>query len=77
MTKREICERHKPIAYYSGLGGSEVRHIERGINDYLYLVAGTWNAKKSYHKCKVHYGGNCNYIILHGCRYKLSDFMRV
>lgn len=25
-TKREICERHEPIAYYSGLGGLEVRH---------------------------------------------------
>ena len=40
-TKREICELHEPIAYYSGLGGLEVRHIECGINDYLYLIAGT------------------------------------
>ena len=77
MTKREICESHEPIAYYSGLGGLEVRHIGCGINDYLYLIAGTWNDKKSYHKCKVHYGGNSNYIMLHGCRCKLSDFMRV
>lgn len=40
MTKREICESHKPIAYFGGLGGLEVRHIEYGINDYLYLIAG-------------------------------------
>lgn len=48
MTKREICETHEPIAYFGGLGGLEVRHIECGINDYLYLVAETWNSKKSY-----------------------------
>ena len=55
MTKREICESHEPIAYFSGLGGLEVRHIECGINDYLYLIADAWNGKKSYHKCKIHY----------------------
>ena len=77
MTKREICKSHEPIAYYSGLGGLEVRHIKCGINDYLYLIADAWNGKKSYHKCKIHYGGNSNYIMLHGCRCKLSDFMRV
>ncbi len=54
MTKREICESHEPIAYFSGLGGLEVRHIECGINDYLYLIADAWNGKKSYHKCKIH-----------------------
>ena len=77
MTKREIYKSHEPIAYYSGLGGLEVRHIGCGINDYLYLIADAWNGKKSYHKCKIHYGRNSNYITLHGCRYKLSDFMRV
>ena len=45
MTKREICESHEPIAYFSGLGGLEVRHIECGINDYLYLIAGAWSDK--------------------------------
>ena len=47
MTKREICESHDPVAYFGGLGGLEVRHIECGINDYLYLIAGAWNGKKS------------------------------
>ena len=31
MTKREICDGHRTIAYYSGLGGLEVRHISYGI----------------------------------------------
>lgn len=77
MTKREICETHEPIAYYSGLGGLEVWYIEYGINDFIYLIAGAWSNNKSYHRLKVHYGSKYDYITLHGCRYKLSDFMRV
>ena len=77
MTKREICESHNPIAYYSGLGGLEVRHIECGIIDYLYLIAGQWSGRKTYHKLKIHYGGNYDYITLHGCRCRLSDFIKL
>ena len=40
MTKREICDEHRTLAYYSGLGGLEVRHISHGINDFIYLIAG-------------------------------------
>ena len=40
MTKREICDEHRTVAYYSGLGGLEVRHISYGINDFIYLIAG-------------------------------------
>ena len=63
MTKREICDAHRTIAYYSGLGGLEARYIEYGIDDFIYLVAGTWSSSKSYHKLKVHYGGKYDYII--------------
>ena len=42
MTKHEICDTHRTFAYYSGLGGLEIRFIEYGINDYIYLIAGQW-----------------------------------
>lgn len=54
MTKHEICDTHRTFAYYSGLGGLEIRFIEYGINDYIYLIAGQWNNNKSYHKLKIH-----------------------
>ena len=53
MTKREICDEHRTVAYNSGLGGLEVRHISYGINDFIYLIAGAWSNKKSYHKLKA------------------------
>ena len=39
QTKKQICENSATIAYYSGSGGLEAKHIEYGINDYIYLVA--------------------------------------
>ena len=42
QTKKQICESKAPVAYYSGLGGLEAKHIEYGIDDYMYLVSGTW-----------------------------------
>ena len=77
MTKRTICNEHPTIAYYSGLGGLEVRFIEYGINDFIYLIAGAWSSRKTYHKLKVHYGNKFDYIMLHGYRCRLSDFIKV
>ena len=77
MTKREICDEHCTVAYYSGLGGVEVRHISYGINDFIYLIAGAWSNNKSYHKLKIHYGHKYAYIKLHGYRCRLSDFIKV
>lgn len=77
MTKHEICDTHRTFAYYSGLGGLEIRFIEYGINDYIYLIAGQWNNSKSYHKLKIHYGSKYSYISLHGRRCRLSDFIKV
>lgn len=77
MTKREICDGHRTIAYYSGLGGLEVRHISYGINDFIYLIAGAWSNNKSYHKLKIHYGHKYAYIKLYGYRCRLSDFIKV
>lgn len=75
MTKKEICQNNATIAYYSGFGGLEVKHIEYGINDYLYIVAGSWNGKGTYHKLKVHYG-KCDYILFNGRRCRLNEFIR-
>lgn len=74
MTKKEICQNNATIAYYSGFGGLEAKHIEYGIDDYLYIVAGAWNGKRTYHKLKVHYG-KCDYILFHGHRCQLNNFV--
>lgn len=41
MSKKEIYT-GKSIAYYSGFNGLEIKHIEYGIDDYLYCVSGCW-----------------------------------
>lgn len=76
MTKKEYCTDRPTIAYYSGLGGLEVKHIEYGIDDYIYLVAGAWNGKKSYHRLKICYGAKSVYVRLFGRRCPLSEFIR-
>lgn len=76
MTKKEYCTGRPTVAYYSGLGGLEVKHIEYGIDDYVYLVAGAWIGKKSYHRLKIHYGAKSVYICLYGQRCPLSEFIR-
>ena len=73
---QRTCESRAAIAYYSGMGGLEIRHIEYGIEDYIYLIAGCFGGKKTYHRLKLHYGTNDCYILLRGRRYKLSDFIR-
>ena len=42
MKKREYCESHESIAYYSGLNGLEIKGFEYGIEDYVYCVSGAW-----------------------------------
>ena len=77
MTKRELCDENSTLAFYSGLGGLVVGHISYGINDFIYLIAGAWSDKKSYHKLKIHYGHKYAYIKLYGYRCRLSDFIKV
>lgn len=76
MTKKEIYQNNATIAYYSGFGGLEVKHIEYGIDDYLHIVAGAWNGKRTYHKLKVYYSDKDNYIRLNGSKYYLKDFLK-
>lgn len=76
MTKKEYCIDYPTVAYYSGFGGLEVKFIEYGTDDYVYLVAGAWNGKKSYHRLKICYGTKSAYIRLFGHRCPLSEFIR-
>lgn len=78
MTKKEKCISNKTIAYYSGVGGLEVRAIEYGAEDYMYCIANAWHGKPTFHKLKINYGKNGgDYIRLHGYKMPLADFIRV
>lgn len=77
-TKKEVCKENESFAYYSGFGGLELKHIEYGIDDYIYCVSGAWTSKKSYHKLKVHYGNNGDsFIKLHGYKVPLNECIRM
>ena len=76
MTKKEICISNPTFAYFSGFNGLEVKHIEYGINDYLYCVSGAWYAPKHYHKLKIHYSNDGIYIRFHGYRCFFHDFIK-
>ena len=78
MTKKEICLKNKSFAYYSGFCGLEFKHIESGINDYIYCVSGAWGRNKSYHKLKVNTDNNGNgFLRLHGYKIPLNDCIRM
>jgi hypothetical protein len=77
MSKKEICNNNKSFAYYSGLGGLELKYIEYGIDDYIYCVSGAWNGKKQYHKLKVYYDQNGSYLKLHGYKIPLNECIRM
>ena len=76
QTKKQICESKATFAYYSGLGGLEAKHIQYGIDDYMYLVSGAWHGKRAHHRLKIHYGAKSCYVRLYGQRCPLSEFIR-
>ena len=77
MTKKEYCLTHPAYAYYSGFSGLEIHGIEYEIEDYIYCVSGAWGSKKSYHKLKIYYDDNGDYIKLHGYRIPLNECIRM
>lgn len=81
MTKKEVCESHKSIAYYSGYWWIEIRHIEYGINDYVYRISNARYPSKwiGYHKSKIFYDGEKGAYIKPWWVYKyyLCDFIRM
>ena len=79
MTKKEKCLNNETIACYYGLGGVKIKHIEYGIEDYLYCVSGAWGSttNKRYHKLKIYYNPKGDYIRLHGYKIPLNECIRV
>lgn len=77
MTKKQVCESKESFAYYSGLNGLELKHIEYGIEDYIYCVSGAWNGKKSYHKLKIYHDDKGGYIKLHGYKIPLNECIKM
>jgi hypothetical protein len=77
MNKKQICVENKSFAYYSGFGGLELKHIEYGVEDYIYCVSGAWCSKKGYHKLKIYYDENGGYIKLNGCKIPLNECIRM
>ena len=80
MSKKEYCQNHPAIAYYSGFNGLEIHGIEYGINDYVYCVSGAWAGSKArkYHKLKIRctaYGQH--YFVLHGYKIPLNECIRM
>ena len=79
MKKSDIMTM-KSIAYYSGFSGLEIKHIEHGINDYIYCVSGCWGAKSQQkpHKLKINYDRHGNaFVRLHGYKVPLNECIRM
>lgn len=78
MKKADILNM-KSIAYYSGSNGLEIKHIEHGINDYLYCVSGCWGGEKprTNHKLKIYYDGRGAFVRLHGYKIPLDECIRM
>lgn len=79
MTRYEKQEIDKmpTIAYWSLLGGVELKSIGYGIEDYLIVVANAWFGKRSYHKLKVNYtASGHSYIKLNGITLYTANAIR-
>lgn len=77
MTKKEICLNNKSFAYYSGFGGLELKKIEYGIEDYIYCISGAWTGKPAYHKLKIHYENDGDYVMLHGTKVPMDECIKM
>ena len=79
MNKKEQCLNNDTIAYYYGLGGVEIKHIEYGIEDYVYCVSGVFGSPKihRYHKLKVYNTEKGSYIKLHDYKIPRDESIRV
>lgn len=76
-TKKQVCMENESFAYYSGFNGLELKHIEYGVNDYIYCVSGAWGGEKSYHKLKLYYEAGNSYIKLNGYKIPMSECIRM
>ena len=82
MNKREYCENRESVAYYSGLGGVEIKCIEYGIDDYVYCVSGCFGgtAVRRFHRCKIYYPANVKdsaFFRVHGYKIPLNECIKL
>lgn len=90
MNKREYCESRESVAYYSGLGGLEIKGAEWEDGEiYIYCVSGCWggswcNGKntKRFHRCRVYYPSDypnekSNFFRVHGYKIPLDECIRM
>lgn len=80
MTKKQYCDTHKSIAYYSGLNGFEVKGFEYGINDYMYAISNCWYNHKNlkYHKLLIRYDSKGNsFVVCNGYKIPLNECIRM
>lgn len=77
MNKREYCELHESVAYYSGLNGLEIKGIEYGVEDYIYCVSGALGGGKGFHRCKICYSSAGSFFRVHGYKIPLDECIRM
>lgn len=88
MNKREYCESRESVAYYSGLGGLEIKGAEWEDGEiYIYCVSGCWgggwcNGKntKRFHRCRVYYSSDypnekSNFLGYTGIKFRLMNVL--
>ena len=76
MKKSEIMAA-RPVAYYSGFGGIEIKSINYDIDDYVIYIAGAWCSEKSVHKSKIYYTmSGSPYFKYKGTRVHLDECIR-
>ena len=79
-TKKQVCLENESFAYYSGFGGIELKYIEYGIEDHIYCVSNAWyggETEKGYHKLKVYYSDNGDYVKFNGYKIPLNECIRM
>lgn len=76
MKNRNILDMPS-IAYYSGVGGIEIKYIEYGINDFIYCISGAWNGKRQPHKVKIYYNSTGAFFRIHGYKIPLNECIRM
>ena len=82
MNKREYCKNRETVAYYSGLGGVEIKGIEYGINDYVYCVSDCYGeaAARRFHRCKIYYPANekdSAFFRVHGYKIPFDECIKI
>ena len=58
MTRSELVNYGRSIAYFSGFGGLEIKSILFDIDDSVVFVVGAWTGSPELHKSRIKYGAD-------------------